>query len=483
MRSKNEKNKEAAKTSAGAFDEDLDRFSLYLMRLLKNLARDKKVPRIRKETLRFNMPLIDSILSGRLDRQQSMQSAVTIISSILSADRLEAEDRDYLVAAQSKMKADLREMNRDKPLEQITALVMSDSPEDVKRGLMRLGDEVKNGYRDGMDGMVEKATNALMDSDPEMAMLASKFIYYASSFRSSVFQYHRDGIMKAMKSQSASVRASVVMACAAARDMTSLDSLASLASDHSTADIGALGLSDYKIKFPHEGPRARVSDVVRDAVYEIIEARNDNSLYIRKSIKTSVNENMVTGKEYSLDMEITPLVDLKGLEIDLTGMLGEFDVVGNRVIGFDLLKAGEMKFVDPIKIIPETPGHRKGKIRCKTSNGWEAVLEIEAVVSEPIKNNVKSDNQSDQPHVSGVIIAGQSSPIDLLGKDIQSMEITRAVNALDELIRFAGDDTGLKNRIESLKLMLTYKGTTMMTKSEMDSAMELVENVKRRMYT
>ena len=483
MKTRGGRKKEAAKASDGVFDEDMDGFSLYLMRLLKDLIRDRRVPRIRKETLRFNMPLIDSILSGRLDRQQAMQSAVTVISSILSVDRLDAEDRDYLLAAQSKMKADLREMNRDKPLEQITGFVTSGSTDDVKRGLLKLGEEVRNGYRDGMDSVVEKTVNLLMDPDPEMAVLASKFIYYASSFRSSVFQYHRDGILKALKSESASVRAIAVMACAAARDMYSLDSLSSLASDHSTADIGVLGLSDYKIKFPHEGSKARVSDIVRDAVYEIIDARNDNSLYIRKSIRTSVDENMVTGKEYSLDMEITPLVDLKGLEIDLTGMLGEFDIVGNRVIGFDLLKAGEMKFVDPIKIIPETPGHRKGKIRCKTSNGWEAVLEIEAVVSESGKKSGKSDDQSGQPHVSGVIIAGQSSPVDLLGKDIQSMEITRAVNALDELVRFAGDDTGLKNRIESFKLMLTYKGTTMMTKSEMDSAMELVENVKRRMYT
>ena len=43
-----------------------------------------------------------------------------------------------------------------------------------------------------------------------------------------------------------------------------------------------------------------------------------------------------------MNIEIVPVVDLPGLNLDFTGLKGAFDVVGETSLNFDILKAGSL---------------------------------------------------------------------------------------------------------------------------------------------
>ena len=71
--------------------------------------------------------------------------------------------------------------------------------------------------------------------------------------------------------------------------------------------------------------------------------------------------------------------------------------------------------------------------------------------------------------------------VDMLIKDIQTMDVRKVVNALEELKNYVKGDENMENRLSALSVNFSLKGTEKITKVEMESVIEIAENIKHRL--
>ena len=448
---------------------------------LKKMLKRKSIPVLRKNSIKYLIPVGESTKNRVYSRKTSLENALIVLRGAISTGYVSRKSLQTLNSYKARFESELKEINRDTRIDNISLLLDSGDRDKIKQGLKDIADYAVDGYKEQMAPFIYTAINLISDEDKEVRKNAAKFILYASSYKENIFNENRPEILKGLKSKDPDVRAIISLTCAKIKDMESIGHLVNLQTDHSMADIGILSIPDYMIKFPHSGSKARLNDIVTDSIYEIVNAKRDTSLYLTKSIRKEIRNDSITGG-LLLSIEIVPIVDLPNLVIDFTNLKGSFDIIGETNIKFDLLKAGEIKLIDT-GMIPEKSGHLKGYINCTTSNGWKASILVEVVVDDE-KEKFSSDASHSQeaptqPSEKSKEGTG-SSALDILVSDIESGKTSKVVNALEELTRYVTNDKSLSDKISALAITISLRGVEKISKSEMDTAIDLVKNVKRR---
>lgn len=463
---------------------DIEQVCEYALKELKKMLKKRDVPNITKNSIKFLIPICENTIMNTENRKNGLENSMIILRGMLSMGNLSEKSRQFFETYKAKFEKENMDMNRDTRIESISIRLESGDKSEIVQGLKDLAEYAMEGFRESMAPFIFTAINSLSDDDAEARKNAAKFIFYASSYKDSIYNENRPEILEGLKSSDPDVRAIIAMTTSRVRDLESVEPLVNLQTDHSMADFGILSIPDYMIKFPHNGTKARVNDIVTDSIYEIINSKKDQSLYITKSIRRSIRGDLKNGKGASLVIEIVPIVDLPGLVIDLTNLKGSFDVIGETTMNFDLLKAGEMKILET-GLIPERTGHLKGYINCTTSNGWNGSVPVEVIVEEDMQKQTVAEEKRDVNNEKGKSGKTQSektgsSALDTLVSEIESGKTSKVVNALEELKRYVPNDKSLNDKISALAITISLRGVEKVSKSEMESALELVKNVKRR---
>ncbi|MCL5790555.1 MAG: HEAT repeat domain-containing protein [Candidatus Thermoplasmatota archaeon] len=465
-------------------DHDIIEACELAIRELKRMLKRKEVPVLTKNSIKFLIPICENTLNGTNSRKTGLENALIVIKGILTMGHISDKTRQVFDTYRTRFEKEIREINRDTRIDRISTMLDSGDRSEFTKGLTDLADYAVEGFRESMAPFIFAAVNSISAEEPDVRKNAAKFIFYASSYRDSIFTENRPEILEGLKSRDPDVRAIIALSCAKVRDLETIDALVNLQTDHSLADIGILSIPDYMIKFPHNGTKARINDIVTDSIYEIVNSKKDTGLYLTKSIRRSIRGDPSKGKGLSLVIEIVPVVDLPGLVIDFTNLKGSFDIVGETTLNLDLLKAGEMKLLET-GLIPERTGHLKGYINCTTSNGWNASIAIEVIVEEDVpvpgtESSSKGEKNGQEQRESRSSEKTGSSALDTLISEIESGKTSKVVNALEELKRYVPNDKSLSDKISALAITISLRGVEKVSKSEMDSSLELVRNVKRR---
>ena len=448
---------------------------------LKKMLKRKNIPVLTKNSIKYLIPVGESTKNKVNSRKGSLENALIVLRGVIGTGYVSQKSLQTLDSYKTAFESELKEINRDTRIDNISLLLDSGDRNKIKQGLKEIADYAVEGYKEAMAPFIFTAINLISDEDPEIRKNAAKFIFYASSYKESIFNENRSEILKGLKNVDPDVRAIISLTCAKIKDTESIEPLVNLQTDHSMSDIGILSIPDYMLKFPHSGTKARLNDIVTDSIYEIVNSKRDTSLYLTMSIRKEIKNNSVMGG-LSLSIEIVPIVDLPNLVIDFTNLKGSFDIIGETNLSFDLLKAGEIKLIDT-GMIPEKTGHLRGYINCTTSNGWKASMLVEVVVEEEkekssLETSPSQENVS-QPSDKSKESMG-STALDILVSDIESGRTSKVVNALEELTRYVSNDKSLSDRISALAITISLRGVEKVSKSEMETAIDLVKNVKRR---
>ena len=457
----------------------------FAIKELKKMIKRKNVPTLAKNSIKYLIPVCENTLAQNQDRKIGLENCLIVLRGILSMGSLSQKSREFFESYKSKFEEETKDMHRDTKIEKISRGLESGNKTEFASGLKDLAEYAVEGFRESMAPFIFTAISSLSDDDPDVRKNAAKFIFYAASYKEIMFIENRVEILESLKNDDPDIRAIIAMTSAKVKDLESINALVNLQTDHSLADFGILSIPDYMIKFPHNGTKARINDIVTDSIYEIINSRKDQSLYITKSIEQSIRGDLSSGKGGSLVIEIVPIVDLPGLVMDFTNLKGSFDVIGETTLTFDLLKAGEMRIIET-GLIPERTGHLKGYINCTTANGWNASIPVEIVVEEqePVKNHSQEVKKETKETGKSGKASGEktgSTALDILISEIESGKTSKVVNALEELKRYVPNDKPLNDKISALAITISLRGVEKVTKAEMDNALELVRNVKRRM--
>ncbi len=462
-------------------NQDITEACLLAKKELNRMLKRKDVPMLTKNSIKFLIPICENTLDSNNSREVRLENTLIVLRGLISMGAISDKSRQNLNEMKSKFENEIKSIKKDVRMENITEMLESQDTEKMAAGMKDLADYAMDGFKESMMPIIFSAINSMSSENADLRRNAAKFLYYASSYRENIFIENRPEILEGLKSSDPDVRGIIALSCARAKDVESIDYLVNLQTDHSIADIGILSIPDYMIKFPHNDKKARINDIVTDCVYEIVNSKNDSTLYITKSIRKSIKGDPKVGKGLTLNIEIVPVVDLPGLNLDFTGLKGSFDIVGETSLNFDILKAGEMKLIDA-NIIPERSGHLKGTINCTTQNGWKASIDVEVIVEndepqKPIREEIKKEKIEN----SGKKESTGSTALDTLISEIESGKTSKVVNALEELKRYVPNDKSLNDKISALAITLSLKGIEKVSKADVDSAIELVRNVKRRM--
>ena len=205
-------------------------------------------------------------------------------------------------------------------------------------------------------------------------------------------------------------------------------------------NLRKLNIPDYMIKFKHNGDYAYLNDMVRDAIFTIVDSTNDPSNYVKMSVSYSLSGLLREGEEFSLVFKIRPIVDMENLVINLNGLLGSFDVVGQTKIALSNLKINDYKELES-RLIPEASGHLKGTVELQASDLWRGELTLDAIFERKINEarketsaNVHSTDTEEHSVKATKPEQRRENSIDILVKDIQTMEVRKVVNAIDLLL-------------------------------------------------
>ena len=449
---------------------------------LKKMLKRKNIPVLTRNSIKYLIPVSESTKNNVNNRKVSLENALIVLRGVIGTGYVSSKSLQTLDSYKAKFESELKEINRDRRIDNISSLLVSGDRDKIKQGLKDIAEYAIEGFKEPMAPFVFTAISMISDEDHEIRKNAAKFIFYASSYKESVYNENRPEILKGLKSKDPDVRAIISLTCARIKDMESIDPLVNLQTDHSMADIGILSIPDYMIKFPHSGTKARINDIVTDSIYEIVNAKRDTSLYLTKSIRKEIKGNSKVGGGLSLSIEIVPIVDLPNLVIDFTNLKGSFDIIGETNLTIELLKAGEIKLIETV-MMPEKSGHLKGYINCATSNGWKASILVEVIVEEEKEtSNSKPENHQEnsaEPKEKSKESTG-STALDILISEIESGRTSKVVNALQELTRYVSNDKPLSDNISALAITISLRGVEKVSKSEMDTAIDLVKNVKRR---
>ena len=351
-----------------------------------------------------------------------------------------------------------------------------------------MSEYVKQSWRDEYEMYIPAAVKNMSSDDADLSLSSGIFVQECCVYKHSIFKKFESQILPLLSTTKPQIKAIIVLMCSQVGETKAISELIKYSNDEDVIDLKELRIPEYMIKFKHNGNYAYLNDMIRDAIFTIVDSTKDSSNYVKMSVSYSLSGSLREGEEFSLLFKVKPIVDMESLKINLNGLLGPFDIIGQSTILLKNLRINDYKEIES-RLIPETGGHLKGTIGLEASDQWrgelalDAIFERKAVLSSPEVPNgaAPSEGRREETVQAAKPENRRENNIDILIKDIQTMEVRKVVNAIDELKNYVKGDENLENRLSALSVNFSLRGTDKITKVEMESVIEIAENIRHRL--
>ena len=403
--------------------------------------------------------------------------------TLLELKKLPKKSSESIMAYKSKLEDEMKESKRDVKLESVLKMVKSQNSEEKSQGFLDLSHHIKLKWNSEVMNYVSEAVECLCSDNENLATHSGMFLLEAVIYDENIFSINRDKILGCINSKFPEVRALVSLICSRVEDLKAIQSLITLSSDRSSVNVRELEIPDQMTSFQRNGDMAIIADIVKDSIFQIVDSTKDPSNYLTMSVSYYLSGTKKEGDELSIVFKIRPIVRMEKLTLNLSSLLPAFDLVGQPEIILSDLEPNAYHERE-VRAIPMNSGHLRGSVMLLTSNGWKGEIVIDEIFEAkprpvPIMNDQEVQAKQNNEEVESK--KGRSSAnIELIIRDIQTMETRKVVNALNQLKLYTVGDENLESRISAMAINLSLKGTDKITKSEADTILEMADNVKQK---
>lgn len=453
----------------------------------KKIEKKRNVTMVEKNNIKYVRTLMESTIANPND-DILLNNLLISLRSILESKRIDPKNVQYFQASLKKLIEEENEKKRDRELESLFLLLKSENKGDISKGFLGMSEYVKQSWRDEYEMYIPAAVKNMSSDDADLSLSSGIFVQECCVYKHSIFKKFESQILPLLSTTKPQIKAIIVLMCSQVGETKAISELIKYSNDEDVIDLKELRIPEYMIKFKHNGNYAYLNDMIRDAIFTIVDSTKDSSNYVKMSVSYSLSGSLREGEEFSLLFKVKPIVDMESLKINLNGLLGPFDIIGQSTILLKNLRINDYKEIES-RLIPETGGHLKGTIGLEASDQWrgelalDAIFERKAVLSSPEVPNgaAPSEGRREETVQAAKPENRRENNIDILIKDIQTMEVRKVVNAIDELKNYVKGDENLENRLSALSVNFSLRGTDKITKVEMESVIEIAENIRHRL--
>ena len=453
----------------------------------KKIEKKRNVTMVEKNNIKYVRTLMESTIANPND-DILLSNLLISLRSILESKRIDPKNLQYFQASLKKLIEEENEKKRDRELEALIQLIKSGNNGDISKGFLGMSEYVKQSWRDEYEMYVPAAVKNMSSDDADLSLSSGIFVQECCVYKHSIFKKFEAQILPLLSTTKPQIKAIIVLMCSQVGETKAISELIKYSNDEDVIDLKELRIPEYMIKFKHNGNYAYLNDMIRDAIFTIVDSTKDSSNYVKMSVSYSLSGSLREGEEFSLLFKVKPIVDMDSLKINLNGLLGPFDIIGQSTILLKNLRINDYKEIES-RLIPETSGHLKGTIGLEASDQWrgelalDAIFERRAVLARPEVPNgaTPREDRKEETVQAAKPENRRENNIDILIKDIQTMEVRKVVNAIDELKNYVKGDENLENRLSALSVNFSLRGTDKITKVEMESVIEIAENIKHRL--
>ena len=452
----------------------------------RKIEKRKDITPVERNNIKYVRTLIESTFTNPSE-EVLLSNLLISLRGIMESRKIDEKNVTYFKNSLSRLEEEEKERKRDKDLESLIQLFRSEKIEDRSRGFAEMSQYVKQSWRDEFEIYVPEAVKNMSSDNPELALSSGTFVLECCSYKPDIFKKFESQILSLLSSSDAQMKAIIILICSRVGATKAIDELIKYSDNEDRINLRKLKIPDYMIKFKHNGDYAYLNDMVRDAIFTIVDSTNDPSNYVKMSVSYALSGSLREGEEFSIVFKIRPIVDMESLVINLNGLLGPFDVIGQTKISMSNLKINDYRELES-RLIPETSGHLKGTVELEASDLWRGELTLDAIFERKM-GGARKEETREANHIDDSV---ESTPkglkpeqrrennIDILIKDIQTMEVRKVVNAIDELKNYVKGDENLENRLSALSVNFSLRGTDKITRLEMENVVEIAENIRHR---
>ncbi len=445
-----------------------------IMRICRSMEKAKGITELEKNSIRSTERVLQSTLQIT-DTKIMKSNLVLSMRTLMETGIATKNSKEFMKHHMLILTFSPEEVEREKTIQQLKAKITTSDKDMQSQGFMELRNFMREKGNLVGESFADQALESIESRDRALAIHSSMYLLELISRNEPTFDEHRDRIMQGLNSAYPEVRVLTSMMCSRAKKIDSIEDLLSLCEDQNEVNVNELEIPTHSSKFHVDHGMAKVRDVVNDCIFNIIDSTGDSSNYIALSVVWSITGPKREGEEFVITLKVKPVVHFNNLTFNLSKLNPVFDLQGRTSIILEELQQGSIKEAY-IRAIPKASGHLRGSMSVTTDEGLIYELIIEDFFEKKIERHAaetEASVSSERNHDMKT-----TDQIQLIVRDIRTMETKNVINALDQLKSYAAGDETYENRIAAMSVNLSLKGTHRITKSEMDSILEMVDHIK-----
>lgn len=445
-----------------------------LTKICRSMEKNKHITELERNSLRSTLRVLESTLQIT-DVKVMRSNLVVAMKTMVEIGTSKKNYDEFLKHNMLILTSTPKDLEREKVMEQIKVKITSPDTNQQSEGFIELRKCVKDSGIPRGETFTGEAIESMKSRDRGLSIHSTRYMLELVSNNGLVFEEHRDDILGGLNSPYPEVRVLTSIMCSRVRKVDTIEDLLTLCEDLNEINVNELEIPTHSSKFPVEHGMAKVKDIVNDCIFSIVDSTKNPASYISLSLSWNISGVRKEGEEFVLTLKVKPIVNFKSLTFNLTKLGTFFDLQGRTSISMEDLQQAIPREIY-IRAIPKSSGHLASEITVTTADGLSYELIIEDFFEKKAEKRISGiENSVDQEERHNL---GVTDQMELIVRDIRTMETKNVINALDQLKHYvAGDDT-YESRISAMSVNLSLKGTDRITESEMNSILEMVEHIK-----
>lgn len=432
---------------------DLKKIIVALRADVKKIVNDRKVPRLAKRNIVYNIPRLRSAESSRTDREVAVGQVLVVLKTLSEIHEISPERREYYRFLETQLNGILRDMSASPEVVQIQ-LALQDGNDKEKEiashnllGLSRF-------WRDGVANLIPTAFSSIETEDSTLRRNLAGFFYFVSSNNPALIEKYKLDFTTLASDKDPTVRGVSLMICLKTKDQKLLEKAYEMLQDNSSADLSYLNIPPQTIHFENVDMIARISSIAKEVVSVLGNEKSSGSNLLLRSFTVTLPTNTKQSVPAEIMVRADPVMDLMKIELDLSSLVPFFSIDSPKVL-IGSLKAHEQREI-PLRVVPTESGWVKsGLIITNEKISQEFPLETlveESHVSKPVDKDAgestitAGNNEAEQaPHdsVSADVTSGTENGyskeicrknLEILEMDIETRDGAKIVTSLKSIL-------------------------------------------------
>ncbi len=449
-----------------------------VLKMCKSMEKKKGITDLERNSIRSTLRLVESTL--QINNPSVIKSNLIVsMKALLDTGIAKVRYQEFLKEHVRILSTTQEDSKREKILLTIEHKINSSNTGEKSQGYLELRSFIKGKNDSVGETYLKEAVNYMNSKDRELALRSSMYAMEVINQKPSLFEEYRTKFVSGINSDYPEVRVLCALIFSKAGKTDTIDSLLSLSEDRNEVNVNELELPSYSRKFPVEHGLAKVKDIANECIFTIIDSTGNSSNYVTSSVSYYVSGARREGEEFFLILKVKPVVKFGSLTINLSKLNTLFDLHGRTQIVIENIEQGTVKEVE-IRAIPKSSGQLKSTISIRTDQGISGDINIEEFFEPKFEKRsadtaIQSSNGS-KDHNS----LDNMDRIELILKDVRTMDTKNVISALEQLKSLVSGDDIYENRIAAMAVNFSLKGTDRITKSEMDSIVEMVQSIGKK---